>query len=250
MSNNTRPSDADASASADVTEVPPQAAPLQLGLALLYPLFAHLASMRDSGMFAALASFDVMLMMLAVPLLQRRGWAWLLLIAGAAALAWLAASRFALVPLLLMPVVFTVMIGWMFARSLRAPRQPLISRIVAALDGVTPDRLEPEIAVYTRRLTAMWAGFLAVLASVNLVLALIAVPKGLLAVFGVHAPITVSEAQWSWVANACNYGIIGGFFMLEYLYRTHRFPKRYASFLDFMRRMARIPPATWRSLLR
>lgn len=250
MSNNTRPPDPGGAAPADDTLVPAAAPVLQLALAVLYPVFAHAASLRGSGLFAALASLDVVLMMLMVPLLLRRGWAWLLLLVSVAALVWLAGSRFALVPLLLMPVAFILMIAWLFARSLRPPRQPLISRIVSALEGVTPEQLEPEIRVYTRHLTAAWAGLLALLATVNLVLALLAVPNGLLAVLGIDAPLTVTEAQWSWFANACNYGVIGGFFLLEYLYRKRRFPGRYDSFLDFMKRMVTLPPATWRNLLR
>jgi hypothetical protein len=71
----------------------------------------------------------------------------------------------------------------------------------------------------------------------------------LLASVGVTPPWTVSEAQWSWFANILNYGIVGGFFVAEYLVRKRRFPGRYHSLLDFLQRMARLGPAFWRQLL-
>ena len=83
----------------------------------------------------------------------------------------------------------------------------------------------------------------------NLVLALVAVPRGLLATFGVAAPFAVTEAQWSWFANWLDYGLVGVLFVVEYLVRKHRFPGRYHSFSDFLRRMAALGPAFWRTLL-
>lgn len=226
------------------------ALPLQLALAALYPLCAHLAGLRGGGVFAALACIDVAAMALATPLLVWRGWAWLTLIWFAGGAFWLAATEWALLPLLLMPAVFMLMIAWLFARSLRPPRQPLIGRIVAALDGVQPQQLPPDISRYTRRLTMAWAGLLGLLALANLGLALVATPRGVLAAFAVAAPFTVTQAQWSWFANVLNHGLIGGFFLLEYAYRKRRFPARYASFADFVMRMARLGPTVWQDLLR
>ena len=91
---------------------------------------------------------------------------------------------------------------------------------------------------------------LASLALLNLLLALIAVPDGLLARFGVAAPLSITRTQWSWFANLCNYGIVGGFFLLEYQLRKRHFPGRYKNFLDFGRRMAALGPTFWRDFLR
>src|SRR3546814_2448392 len=68
---------------------------------------------------------------------------------------------------------------------------------------------------YTRGLTAAWAWLLAALAAVNLALAVLAVPDGLLAILGLSSPLPISRTQWSWFANICNYGIVGGFFIAE-----------------------------------
>src|SRR3546814_16747065 len=91
---------------------------------------------------------------------------------------------------------------------------------------------------YTRGLTAAWAWLLAALAAVNLALAMLAVPDGLLAIPGLSSPLPISRTQWSWFANLCHYGIVGGFFIAEYQYRKRHFHGRYDSFLHFLRKLA------------
>lgn len=227
-----------------------KAALLRLLLAVAYPFLAHAASLRESGALAALALGTIVGMALAEGLLARRWQSWLGLLVAVVLLVLLARSRFAFVPLLLVPVAFIGMIAWWFARTLRSGQVPLITRIVAALDGRPPQRLEPELQRYARRLTWGWALVLALLAACNLLLAMLAVPDGLLAQVGIASPLPVTETQWSWFANGANYGLVGGFFALEFLYRQHRFPGRYRNFADFARRVAALGPAFWRDLLR
>ena len=223
---------------------------LRLLLAVAYPFLAHAAAVRQDGVLAALALFDVALIVLIAPLARRRGWAWALLLASAAGLVLLARSQHALLPLLLMPVTFVGMVAYLFGRTLRPGRVPLISKIVAALEGKPASALAPELQHYTRNLTLAWTWLLALLALIDGLLALIAVPGGLLASIGVTPAVTVSRVQWSWFANLLDYGIVGGFFVFEYLYRKWRFPGRYRNFLDFMRKMAALGPGFWRTLLR
>lgn len=229
----------------------PWAAPgLRIACAVAYPFLAHAASVRESGVLAACALGALVGMALADGLVRRSPGAWLALAAAVAGLAWLAGSRWAQLPLLLVPVAFISMVAWFFGRTLRPGHIPLISKIVAALERVPFEALEPELQVYTRRLTLGWALVLGAMALCNLVLAAVAVPRGLLASFGVAAPFTVTDAQWSWFANWLNYGLVGGFFTLEYLYRKRRFPGRYKNFLDFARRMSGLGPVFWRDLFR
>lgn len=223
---------------------------LRLLLAVAYPFLAHAASVRDSGALAACALGTVVLMALVEPLLLRRAWAWLALVVAIAALAWLAGSAYARLALLLVPVVFIGLIAWWFGRTLRRGHTPLITRIVSAMEGVPPAALEPDLHRYTRRLTLGWALVLGLLGLCNLLLAALATPDGLLASLGMAAPITVTQTQWSWFANGLNYGLVGGFFALEYLYRKRRFPGRYRNFADFVRRLAALGPAFWRDLFR
>ena len=172
------------------------------------------------------------------------------LAAGALALAWLARTPYALLPLLLVPVLFVALVAWGFARTLRGGRVPLVTKIATALETGGAAQLEPEVARYTRGLTRLWAIVLFALAAINLVLALLAVPRGLLATFGIATPWPVGETLWSWCANAATYGLIGGLMVAEFAWRSRRFPGRYHGPLDFVRRMAALGPGFWNGLFR
>src|SRR3546814_18968482 len=108
------------------------------------------------------------------------------------------------------------------------------SDLVSALDEVAPEAMAADLRRYTRGLTAAWAWLLAALAAVNLALAVLAVPDGLLAILGLSSPLPISRTQWSWFANICNSGIVGGFFLAEYQSRHRHFPARYERFLHFL----------------
>jgi len=222
----------------------------RVALAAAYPFLAHAASARASGALAGFAIADIALILLLPALARGRPRAWVLLAGVALAAAWLARTRYALVPLLLVPVLFVGLVAWGFARSLRAGQVPLISRIVSALEATEPAQLEPEVARYTRGLTGLWAVVLSVLALANLALALLAVPGGLLATFAIHVPWPVGERLWSWCANGVTYGLVGGLMVVEFLYRSRRFPGRYHGPLDFARRMAALGPGFWNGLFR
>lgn len=227
---------------------------LRVVLAVAYPLLAHWASLTDdparAGLIAALALADLAVIVLLQPLAQRRGWAWLLLAVLLVALAPLVRSGHAPVLLLAPPMLFTALLSWWFGRSLVAPRVPLITRIVAALERCPAEQLEPRLLHYTRRLTAAWAWLLGGLALANLALALVAVPDGVLARLG-HAPAwTVPQAHWSWFANFLDYGVVALFFAGEFWLRQRHFPGRYRSFADFLRRLGGLGPAFWRDFLR
>lgn len=216
-----------------------------------YVPLAHLAEARASGAVAALALGALALTVLIDGLAQRRAAHWLALAAAVVALAWLSRSSFALLPLLLVPPLFTALIAWCFARSLRRGRVPLVRKVVAALYGVPADELSPRHRSYTRGLTAAWAVLLVLLTLLNLGLALVAVPNGLLAQAGIAAPVTVTGEQWSFVANIAIYGVLGGFATLEYFVRKLVFPVRpYGNVIDFARKMAALGPAFWRDFFR
>jgi uncharacterized membrane protein len=222
----------------------------RVALAAAYPLLAHAASARASGALAAWAIADIALILLLPGMARGRPRAWILLAGAALAAAWLARTPYALVPLLLVPVLFVGLVAWGFARTLRAGRVPLIGRIVSALEAKDPAQLEPDIAGYARRLTGVWAAVLSVLAIVNFTLALLAVPRGLLAAFGISTPWPVDERLWSWCANGATYGLVGGLMVAEFAWRSRRFPGRYHGPLDFARRMAALGPGFWNALFR
>lgn len=226
-------------------------AALRLLLLMAYLPLAHYAGTRHSPTLAVCALGDLALLLLIEPLLQRRPSAWLALIATVSALIALARSSHAMTPLLLVPSLFTAMIGWWFARSLRPGREPLITKVVSALYAQAGMPLTPRHRSYTRQLTLAWALLLTMMTLVNLTLALIAVPDGVLAQFGIVAAVTVTHAQWSWIANIANYGVMGGFMLIEFQLRKRVFPVRpYRNAFDFARRLAALGPTFWRDFFR
>ena len=223
---------------------------LQALLALAYSVLAHVASARHDPRIAAAALTLLALLLALRPMSRGRWWGWLLLAALWLGVTWLYLHGLTWVPMLLVPATVLALVASWFGRTLRAGQVPLITRIVAAMDKTPPPQMAAALRDYTRSLTRAWAWLLAALAVLNLLLALVAAPDGLLAQFGLHAPVSVTRAQWSWFANICNYGSVGGFFILEYHARKRRFPGRYRNFADFIRRLAALGPAFWRDFLR
>ncbi|WP_255322971.1 ketosynthase [Lysobacter sp. K5869] len=223
--------------------------PARALLAIAYPLLAHWASHDGGGLPAALALADLAAFVAVDGLLALRPAPWAIFAALLAALAALARTPYAQMLLLTPPVLFNGWLAWWFARSLRAPREGLITRIVAALYGRAPRELAPELYRYTRGLTALWAAVLAFLTLANGALALIAVPDGLLARLGYAPSPSITQEQWSWFANIINYGVLGAMFAGEYAVRCRRFHDRpETGFFDFLRRMARLGPRFWKEL--
>ena len=219
-------------------------------LVLAYFGLSHAAGARHDPVLAALALGDIAAIVMLEPLLRGSARAWGIAALVAVALAALARTAHAHLPLLLVPAVIVAFVAWTFGRTLRKGHVPLITRMVTALDGVPLRELAPDLRAYTRALTATWALLLGVLAIVDLVLALCAVPGGLLEGIGITPPVAVPRAAWSWFANGVTYGLIGALFIGEYYYRVRRFPGRYASFFDFLRKMGRLDPAFWREAWR
>jgi uncharacterized membrane protein len=227
------------------------AALARLLLSVAYPLLAHAASTLRDPRLAALALLDIVLILLVVPLLRRRGWAWALAFIAAVAL-WAVQRSDALpVMLLLPPVLFPWLVAWFFARTLRAGEVPLITRIVAGVEGQAPEALSPALVAYSRGLTRVWACVLAGIGAANLLLGLVAVPDGLLVQLGYVPPVTVSQVAWSWFANLLDYGLVALLLVIEYLVRARKFPQRpYATLPGFVRRVGTLGPTFWRDVLR
>lgn len=227
------------------------AALARLLLSVAYPLLAHAASTARDPRLAALALLDIVLILLVVPLAQRRIGAWLAV--GAAAVALFAVQGSATLPvfLLLPPVLFPWLVAWWFARTLRAGSVPLISRIVGGLEQCAPADLAPRLKAYTRGLTTLWAVVLTGIGLANLALGLIAVPDGLLVHLGYAPVVSVPQAVWSWCANLLDYGVAGALMVVEYLVRLRLFPDRpYRDLPDFIRRLGALGPAFWRDVMR
>ena len=223
---------------------PGRAPGLALVLGVAYPLAAHVATVTGQPPWRIASVVVLLALVLLAPLRRGRAWAWLLL-AGTVVVLWrLGDSSLATLPLFAPPVLIAGGVAWLFGRSLRAGEVPLIERFARAMEAT---ELDPERRAYARRLTAVWAGFTATLAVVNLVLALLAEPRGLLATAGLHPPVSVPLEAWSLFANVLNYVLLGALFAGEFAWRRHRFPgQAHGRFVDFLRGLARLGPALLR----
>lgn len=219
-------------------------------LALAYPVLAHAASVTANGMYAATALWVVVAFVLVSPIEQGRWWAWLALIGSAAAIPLLAASRWAMAPVLLMPVVFLAGACWLFARTLLRGRTPLIVRMIEVIEDDADGPLAVRLRRYGTGLTWVWALALGALALFNAVLALIAQPSGLLASAGVSSPLHITDVQWAWLANWVNYTVMAVLMVGEFQFRKVSFPGRYRNALQFVNQLRRVTLAQWQQILR
>jgi uncharacterized membrane protein len=143
---------------------------------------------------------------------------------------WLALAALLLVPgltghaelaLMALPVVFLAAIGWIFARTLRRGAEPLVTRFVRVIEGEARVDL-PGVRDYTRGVTLFWACLLAAMALLSLLIALLAVPGGWLATFGVAAPFALPGSLLAWYPEAGCWIVLLAAFAGEYLFRRWR----------------------------
>jgi len=208
-----------------------------------YPALVHVASVMHSPMLAAAATLVLAALLLAPALRRPAPWAWGLLLVIGAGLVLLAQRPAGLwLPLYLPPVLLPALIAVVFGRTLRAGRKPLTLQFAEIIHG-PDDPLPPTVAGYARNLNIAWTALLASIASVSLVLALIAVPEGILQQAGFEPALHVRHATWSLFANVLNYLVIGGFVILEHAYRRMRFPEmQHHNLAESVRRMAAAAP--------
>jgi len=217
---------------------------------MAYPLIAHAATVMSSRGLTLASLVALALAVLLPGLLARRAAAWLGAAAAVAIVVVLVRQNAAALVLFVPPVLFNFFFAWLFGHTLGPGRRPLVERLVRLLHP--PDEaLDPEIARYARKLTAAWTLLLAGLGVLNLLLALLASPGGLLETGGLAPPITVPIETWSLFANLLNYLVVGAFFLAEWTYRRRRFPQQtYRNLFDFLRQAAGVGPALLADLRR
>ncbi len=192
---------------------------LRLALLIAYPMLVQLSVVYHEPRLEWLA----LLVLCAIPqvpaLCARRPGNWLLLLFIGTVLYGLVRIGGGMYALFLPPVLATASVLAVFAASLRAGQVPLVTRLARAMSGP----LGPKVLHYTLRVTQMW---------VLVLIALTAAEAGL----ALFAPLSV----WSLFSNGVNYVLVGLVFLLEYLYRRHRFPEDdHPGFLDYLRMVAR-----------
>jgi uncharacterized membrane protein len=102
------------------------------------------------------------------------------------------------------PVVVNLALAIFFARTLLRGKEPLVSRFARIERGALP----PDLQVYTRHLTLIWAVFFVLMAAVSLGLAL-----------------GGEYVAWEWFTGVGNYLCALAFFAIEYIYRRIRFTR-------------------------
>lgn len=150
----------------------------------------------------------------------------------AVGVAWIALAVLLLAPIasghpewawMALPVVCFAAVAWLFARTLRRGREPLVTRCVRLIEGEQRVAL-PGVAAYTRGVTVFWAWLLAMLALVSLAVALFAGPGGWLALAGVQPPITLPESVLAWYPDVGCWLVLVAAFAGEYVFRRWRLP--------------------------
>jgi uncharacterized membrane protein len=140
---------------------------------------------------------------------------------------WLALAVLLLVPaltghaelaLMALPVVFLAVIGWLFARTLKPGTEPLITRFVRVIEGEARVDL-PGVRDYTRGVTLFWACLLGGMALLSLLIALLAVPGGWLATFGMAVPFALPGSLLAWYPEAGCWIVLLAAFAGEYVFR-------------------------------
>jgi uncharacterized membrane protein len=208
-------------------------------LGAAYPVMAHFSAITGRQDLLA-ASIGLLVVLVLLPGLRSgRMLAWTALPIAALALYAAIQSGHGMALLFIPPVLINGFMAWVFGRTLAPGSTPLIERIVHAMHGPGSGTVTAEMLLYARHVTTFWAGLLAALTIVNLLLAALASPGGLLLIAGLDPAVTVPLAVWSLFANVLNYVIVAGAFVLEYAARRRRFPQQpYAGFVDFTRRLA------------
>lgn len=145
------------------------------------------------------------------------------------------------------PVLAPTFLAWFFGHTLSSGRTPFIAQLVHIMhQGREPP--EPAVWPYARSLTRAWTLFFITLASINLTLAALAEPHGLLLSAGVRPPFSVPQYWWSLFANVIAYLAVAAFFVIEYAYRRRRFPEQpFRNLYDFLQQVAAVMPRLLRS---
>lgn len=217
-----------------------------IALAIAFPLVAHAAVMTRSGPLT-IVSLAVLTLLVLLPRLVRGNLAaWAVVPPAVGVLVFLWRIHAAWLPLYAMPVLISFGVAWLFGHTLAPGSMPLVERLARVMNS--PDEVQPEIQRYARSVTIAWTVLMTAMGLLNLILALIAAPDGVLMLLGYPPPVTVQVETWSLFANFLNYGIVGGFFVAEYVYRSNRFPGhgRYRNIFDFVRRAAALGPSVFR----
>jgi uncharacterized membrane protein len=211
-------------------------------LALAYPFVAHFAVVRGSITLIVVALALLVAAAMLPAMARGSAVAWITTPVIAAGLWWLSRSNHAALPLYIAPVAVPGFMAVVFGASLLPGQMPVIEQLIRLMQP--PDDVpEDSVWAYARGLTLAWTMLFTLLATTNLLLALLAEPNGLLLAGGITPPIAVPRQWWSLFANVIGYLLVAALFLIEYAYRRRRFPRQpHRNLLDFFRRVLAAMP--------
>lgn len=144
---------------------------LTLPLLAAYPVLAITGVLSHQAVFSLAALLLLVTLWLLPRLLVGSAPAWVAWFAAVLVVLGMGMLGFANTLLEAVPLLIIAALAWWFASSLRSGREARVARFIRVLEGA--DRLSlPGVARYARRVTAFWAGLLAVQALVLAVLLL------------------------------------------------------------------------------
>jgi uncharacterized membrane protein len=207
---------------------------LIITITLSYLATAHFALIHQSAALAASATALLAFLFL-LSIQGRQRTALRMVVAAICAVIVIAVARGAPpVPLLLPPVLIPASIAFMFGRTLRRGRTPLVERVARGFHA--PLVPAPEIIRYAHGVTWAWTLLLGLVATTNAVLIVNLVPGGLIDTAGFAPRWPASPAAFVWFGNTGTYLLIGGMLALEFSVRVWRFPDyRFKNPLHFAR---------------
>jgi uncharacterized membrane protein len=177
---------------------------------IAYPILLHMFILKDEVEIAHLLFvFAPLLAVAAWVLFRMLGKAWwpLLTLGFIVAIYYIATGDHGRIGLLavngLSHASLNLFLLWLFGRTLRQGREPLISQISRHING----ELKPEVVEYTRHVTIAWCFYFLLQIVISLLLYL-------------FTPL----AAWSFFINVLNLPLLILMFVAEKTYRTLRFP--------------------------
>lgn len=184
-------------------------------LVVLYPLLVHLSLVMDVPQLQifAIISFATGILYKSLIKLQRSAWIALIFISVVAI--GFGYFNITLYALYLPPILFPLLLLFVFGRTLMHGQVPLVTAIGEASRGPLTEAMRR----YTRRITQFWCCVFLIMACWSLTL-----------------PFMKQPELWSWFTNVINYGLVGTLFIGEFILRKYLFPDHnHPNFIEYLR---------------
>ncbi|MES2822093.1 MAG: hypothetical protein V4732_00730 [Pseudomonadota bacterium] len=186
-----------------------------IALIAVYPALVHASVIFAMPSLQVVAVIFFLVGIFWPSLLRGRLIPWLVFSALTTTILLLGYFKLTLYLLYLTPIVIPLALLIFFGRTLLPGRIPLITAISDAARGP----LTPEMQKYTKLLTQLWCVIFLLLILWSIILACLQRPD-----------------LWSWFTNVINYGLVGAFFVIEFIVRKKLFPEHnHPSFLQYIR---------------